>query len=103
MDFGPLPTKRDAPFALTAFKSTTNIKLIIPDGYVLATAKVKKESRKSFGFYKIQIDVVGNTIEISRQIEITEAVINAMHYDVLRAFITEWNDGAYKELILKKK
>lgn len=103
MDFGPLPTKRDAPFALTAFKSTTNIKLIIPDGYVLATPKVKKESRKSFGFYKIQIDVVGNTIEISRQIEITEAVINAMHYDVLRAFITEWNDGAYKELILKKK
>ncbi|MDR0363630.1 MAG: DUF3857 domain-containing protein [Bacteroidales bacterium] len=102
-ELGPLPTKRDAPFVLPAFKSTTSIRLVLPEGYTLVTSAIEKESRKSFGFYKINCKLDGNTVIINRQIEISESFINIMHYDIFRTFIAEWNDDAYKQLILKNK
>lgn len=102
-DFGPLPNKRDAPFVVQKFKTTTSLKLILPEGYVLVAPVVEKESRKSFGHYKIEIKQAGNTVSINRQVEITESAILPIHYDVFRAFITEWNDAAYRQLIIRKK
>ena len=102
-NIGALPTQRSSHLQLQTQKTITNIELTIPEGFTLVSPTVTKESRKSFGHYIIEITTNGNKVIISRQIEISEALIIPVHYPQVRNFLLEWNDEAFKQLIFKKK
>jgi len=102
-NIGALPTQRLSHLQLQTQRTTTNIELTIPEGFVMVSPTVEKESRKSFGYYVIEITTNGNKVTINRQIEISEALIIPVHYQQVRNFLLEWNDEAYKQIIFKRK
>lgn len=104
-NFGTLPFQRNTTLATHPLRYNLHINLVIPDDFELISPTISQYSRKSFGNYTIEISLHENVISIDRVLEIseTEANIIPMHYDVFRAFYTEWNDPAFKQLIFKKK
>jgi len=102
-NLGALPTQRTSHLQLQTQRTTTDLEITIPEGFVLVSSPVSKESRKSFGYYIIEITTTGNKINIHRQIEITESLIIPIHYPQVRNFLLEWNEEALKQLIFKKK
>jgi len=101
-DLGALPTQRTSHLQMQTQRTTTNIELTVPEGFTLVSAPFFKESRKSFGFYTIEITLSGNKVNINRQIEISEPLIIPIHYPQVRTFLLEWNEESYKQLIFKK-
>jgi hypothetical protein len=102
-DLGALSTQRTSHLQLQTQRTTTDIELTIPDGFVLVSPPLSKESRKSFGYYTIEITANDNKVNINRQIEISESLFIPIHYPQIRNFILEWNDESYKQLIFRKK
>jgi len=102
-DLGALPTQRTSHLQLQTQRTTTDIELTIPEGFTLVTPPLSKESRKSFGYYTIEITVSGNKVKINRQLEISESLIIPVHYPQVRNFLLDWNEESYKQLIFKKK
>jgi hypothetical protein len=102
-DLGALPTQRTSHLQLQTQRTTTNIELTIPEGFSLVSPTLSKESRKSFGYYSIEITTNGNKVNIKRVIEISESLIIPIHYPQVRNFLLEWNEEAFKQLVFKKK
>jgi len=102
-DIGALPTQRSSHLQLQTQRTTTNLELTIPEEFTLVSPPLSKESRKSFGFYTIEITANGNKVNINRQIEISEPLIIPIHYPQVRNFLLEWNEESHKQLIFKKK
>jgi len=102
-NIGALPTQRTSHLQLQTQRTATNIELTIPEDFVLVSPPMTKESRKSFGYYIIEITTSGNKITINRQIEISETLIIPIHYPQVRNFLLEWNEEAFKQLVFKRK
>jgi hypothetical protein len=102
-NLGALPTQRTSHLQLQTQRTITNIELTVPEGFTLISSPLLKESRKSFGYYIIEITVNGNKVNINRQIEISESLIIPIHYPQVRSFLLEWNEESFKQLIFKKK
>ena len=101
-NLGALPTQRTSHLQLQTQRTTTDLEITIPEGFVLVSSPLSKESRKSFGYYIIEITTTGNKINIHRQIEISESLIIPIHYPQVRNFLLEWNEESLKQLIFKK-
>ena len=60
------------------------------------------ELKASFGELALSIIQDGNTITVKRNLKINQQTISIADYKAFKQMIDLWNEGKYRELVLKK-
>lgn len=74
----------------------------IPHGFKLINPLNLTELKAGFGELALSISQEGNTITVHRKLKISQQTISISDYKEFKQMIDLWNEGKYRELILKK-
>jgi hypothetical protein len=74
----------------------------IPDGFRLINPLTLTELKANFGELSLSIIQDGNSITVNRKLKIYRQTIAITDYKAFKQMIDLWNEGKYRELVLKK-
>lgn len=80
-----------------------NYVLSLPSNIELISKEVSLELKEEFGELNVTIRKNGDKVDVSKNIRITQTLINPAQYESFRQFIITWNSRKCREIILQKK
>jgi hypothetical protein len=74
----------------------------VPDGMSLINPLNLTELKTAFGELALTCHQDGNKIVVKRSLKITQKIISITDYKAFKLMLDLWNEGKYRELVLKK-